>query len=157
MPEALQLYRVRVQPEWIDYNNHLVDAYYLVIFRRATDALIEQLGLAPRDAAPKSHMLSVRETHLSYLREIKVGVETRVDTQLLGHDESRLHLFHTLYAEDAAEPRATNEELLVNLDSRTKSETSFLPAVRREIESIERAQAGLPRPANAGRHIRLPR
>ena len=157
MSRLLQLYRVRVQPDWIDYNGHLVDAYYLVIFRKATDALIEQLGLAPRDQAPKEHALSVQETHLNYLREIKVGIETWVETQLLGHDKSRLHLFHTLYAEDSPEPRATNEQILINVDPLSNSELAFLPAVLGKIESIERGQAGLPRPANAGRTIRLPR
>jgi len=157
MSRLLQLYRVRVQPDWIDYNKHLVDAYYLVIFRKATDALIEHLGLAPRDQPPKEHALSVQETHLNYLREIKVGVETWVDTQLLGHDKSRLHLFHTLYAEDSPELRATNEQILINIDSKTKSEVAFLPTVLRKIESIERSQLGLPRPANAGRIIKLPR
>jgi len=28
----LSLYKTRVKPEWVDYNNHLNDGYYLVIF-----------------------------------------------------------------------------------------------------------------------------
>jgi acyl-CoA thioester hydrolase len=30
-----------VLPEWTDYNGHLRDAYYLLVFSMATDALMD--------------------------------------------------------------------------------------------------------------------
>ena len=157
MSGLLQLYRVRVKPDWIDYNNHLVDAYYLVIFCNATVALVERLGLGPKERELRKQALSTQETHLNYLREIKVGIETWVETQILGHDESRLRVFHTLYAEDSPDLRATNEQLLVNIATSTQEPVALLPEVLANIEALERDQVGLPQPPNAGRVISLPR
>ena len=37
----------RVLPEWIDYNGHLMDGYYLVAFTEATEACLQTLGFGP--------------------------------------------------------------------------------------------------------------
>ena len=42
---ALTTYTTQVQPAWVDYNGHLRDAFYLLIFSYATDALMDILGL----------------------------------------------------------------------------------------------------------------
>ena len=36
-----------VRPEWIDYNGHLSEAYYVVVFGHATDAVMVRLGMTP--------------------------------------------------------------------------------------------------------------
>jgi len=53
-------------------------------------------------------------------------------------------------------PRATNEQMLINMDPGSKKPVAFLPAVLANIDAIEHEQSGLPRPTNAGRVIRLP-
>ncbi|MGH6884419.1 MAG: thioesterase family protein, partial [Hypericibacter sp.] len=116
MTGILRLHRERVQPGWIDYNGHLLDAYYLLIFSNNTTTFMEHIGLGEKERAEKGHSLFTLEVHLNYLREIKVGKETWTDTQILGWDDKRLHVFYTLYAEDAPEPRATSEQMLMNID-----------------------------------------
>ncbi|PKL97622.1 MAG: 4-hydroxybenzoyl-CoA thioesterase, partial [Gammaproteobacteria bacterium HGW-Gammaproteobacteria-9] len=39
----LPTYRTTISTEWVDYNGHLRDAFYLLIFSYATDALMEHL------------------------------------------------------------------------------------------------------------------
>ena len=46
---ALITYRTPVQEDWVDYNGHLRDAYYLLIFSYATDALMERIGGVAED------------------------------------------------------------------------------------------------------------
>ena len=41
----LTTYRTPILPEWVDYNDHLRDAFYLLIFSYATDALMTRIGL----------------------------------------------------------------------------------------------------------------
>ena len=41
---ALSLHAEPVRPEWIDYNGHLSEAYYVLVFGNATDALYEVHG-----------------------------------------------------------------------------------------------------------------
>jgi len=157
MTALLRLHRERVQPGWIDYNDHLLDAYYLLIFSNNTTTLMEHIGLGEKERAEKGHSLFTLEIHLNYLREIKVGRETWVDIQLLGHDEKRLHVFYTLYAEDSPEPRATSEQMLMNIDMNLRKSAPFLPDVRARIEAIAREHDTLPRPANVGHVIALPK
>ena len=157
MTGLLRLHRERVQPGWIDYNNHLLDAYYLLIFSNNTTTFMEHIGLGEKERVEKGHSLFTLEVHLNYLREIKVGLETWTDIQILGHDEKRLHVFYTLYAEDAPEPRATSEQMLMNIDMNLRRSVPFLPEVRSRIDPIAREHADLPRPANVGRVISLPK
>ena len=46
MPSALQTLQTPLLKDWIDYNHHLNDAYYLVIFTKATDTLDNHFGLS---------------------------------------------------------------------------------------------------------------
>ena len=43
--KPLTSYQTTIAPEWVDYNGHLRDAFYLLIFSHATDALMDMLGL----------------------------------------------------------------------------------------------------------------
>ena len=49
MTTLLTLHRAVVQPGWVDYNNHLNDGYYTVIFSDATTALMAYIGLVPSE------------------------------------------------------------------------------------------------------------
>ncbi len=40
-------FRSTVRPEWIDYNGHMSEAYYSLVFGHATDALMAETGLGP--------------------------------------------------------------------------------------------------------------
>ena len=153
----LHLHREIVQPGWVDYNDHLNDGYYMVIFSNATTTLMDHIGLGAEARAATGCTLFTLETHINYLREVKGGAEARVDTQILGHDQKRLHVFHTMFAGGSEEPRATNEQMLLHIDMTGPKAAPFRPAVLAHIETIVAAQAGLPRPANAGRAIALPR
>ena len=39
------IYRDTVKPEWVDYNGHLRDAFYMLIYSLATDAFMDRIGL----------------------------------------------------------------------------------------------------------------
>lgn len=45
MTESKQIWKGRVLPEWVDYNGHLNDAYYALVFSRSLDALMDEIGL----------------------------------------------------------------------------------------------------------------
>ena len=92
---ALTTYTTQVHPDWVDYNGHLRDAFYLLIFSYATDALMDTLGLDSENRAASGHSLFTLELHLNYLHEVKLGAEVEVRTQLIAHDAKRLHLYHS--------------------------------------------------------------
>ena len=49
---ALTTYTTKILPDWVDYNGHLRDAFYLLIFSYATDALMDTLGWTAKTAKP---------------------------------------------------------------------------------------------------------
>ena len=52
-------YRARVIAEWVDGNGHMNMAYYMVAFDKASDVLLEQLGLSSAYTERKLGMLFV--------------------------------------------------------------------------------------------------
>ncbi|MBV9724825.1 MAG: thioesterase family protein, partial [Gammaproteobacteria bacterium] len=42
---GIPIYATAIQPEWIDYNGHVRDAYYALIVSVAIDALMDRIGL----------------------------------------------------------------------------------------------------------------
>ncbi len=149
-------YRTAIQPEWVDYNGHLRDAFYLLIFSYATDALMDRLGLDETGRARSGHTLYTLECHLNYLAEIKLGAEVEVRTQLLGHDRKRLHIHHGLYYPGNAELLAASEQMLINIASASGRSAPFDAQVQPRVLALAEAQQGLAMPAHVGRVIGLP-
>ena len=85
-------YETTVVPDWIDYNGHMRDAYYGLIFSLAVDALQDEIGFDEDYRARTGCTIYLVEDHKYYLQEVKVGERVRVDTVILDSDEKRFHL-----------------------------------------------------------------
>ncbi|WP_300652407.1 thioesterase family protein [Pseudomonas sp.] len=152
----LTTYRTAILPEWVDYNGHLRDAFYLLIFSYATDALMDHLGLDEAGRARCGHTLYTLECHLNYLAEVKLGAEVEVRTQLLAHDAKRLHIHHGLYMPGADSALAESEQMLMNIDSASGRSAPFDEQVLARVLALGEAHRDLPSPACVGRVIGLP-
>jgi carnitine 3-dehydrogenase len=145
----LRLHTAVVAPEWIDYNGHAHESRYLQVFGDTTDALLRHIGL---DLEGGSSYFTV-ETHLSHLGQARAEERLHTTTQLLGHDEKRLHVFHALHrsADDAL--LATAEQMLLHVDTNIDRVRPAEPALVARIARIAAAHAALPRPERAGRAV----
>ncbi|TKC81297.1 thioesterase [Trinickia terrae] len=152
----LAIYRDCVRAEWVDYNGHMRDAFYMLIFSLASDALLDHIGLD--DAARKARQRSVYtlEAHLNYLHEIKEGTPVRVDVRLLAHDVKRLHLYLEMFAGEETEPVAASEQMLLHVDTGGPKSIAFDPDVMARIEAMAAAHAALAPARYSGRTIGLP-
>jgi carnitine 3-dehydrogenase / betainyl-CoA thioesterase len=148
----LRLHSAVVAPEWIDYNGHAHESRYLQVFGDTTDALLRHIAL---DLDAGSSYFTV-ETHLSHLGQARADERLHTTTQVLGHDEKRLHVFHSLYRTDDEALLATAEQMLLHVDTATERTSPADPALLKRIERIARAHAELARPERAGRAIALP-
>ncbi|AZF55468.1 Carnitine utilization associated thioesterase [Pseudomonas sp. R4-34-07] len=153
---ALKTYTTQILPKWVDYNGHLRDAFYLLIFSYATDALMDMLGLDSDNREASGHSLFTLELHLNYLHEVKLGTKVQVRTQLIAHDAKRLHLYHSLHPVDDDKELAGNEQMLLHVDLAGPHATPFTEAALERLTAISAAQAELPMPALLGRVIGLP-
>jgi acyl-CoA thioester hydrolase len=160
MSALLSTWQGPVDRAWVDYNGHLNDAYYMVIFSYATDGLMARIGLDEDGRRATGHTLYTLEVHLNYVQEVHEGVAVEVRTQILGVDAKRVHIFHTLHRQDDGALLATNEQMLANIDASNAASgpktAPFLPVVAALLLPLAQAHAALPRPANAGRSIALP-
>jgi len=145
-----------VLPEWTDYNGHLRDAYYLLVFSMATDALMDMIGLDQAGRASTGHSMFTLEAHINYLLEVKEGTPVEVRTQILGADAKRMHLFNSLFVQGTNTLVSVNEQMQLNVDMSGPRAAPFAPAVLLNVQAMAAAQAGLPRPKFAGRSIALP-
>ena len=153
---ALITYRTPVQEDWVDYNGHLRDAYYLLIFSYATDALMDRLGMDSNSREATGHSLFTLELHLNYLHEVKLDTEVEVHTQLIGHDSKRLHLYHSLHRVGDPQELAGNEQMLLHVDLAGPRSAPFTAATLERLQGIIAEQTDLPVPAYIGRVIALP-
>lgn len=150
------LYRDTVRPEWVDYNGHLRDAFYLLIFSFANDALMEHIGLDTAGRARSHSSIYTLESHINYLREVKLGTQVLVRTQLLGADAKRLHVFHAMEVLDGDGPVAVSEQMLLHVDVRGPKSAPFTLDVLARVQAIRLAHSALARPVYVGRVMRLP-
>lgn len=158
MPDDMELpsYRDTVRMEWVDYNGHLRDASYMLIFSLATDALIERIGLPAAVREARSRSIYTLEAHINYLRETREGAEVRVDMRVLGHDAKRLHLYLEMFADSRPEPAAACEQMLAHVDTRVPHSVPFDDDVAGQVHALAAAHRALPPPRYAGRLIGLP-
>ncbi|MFD1966221.1 thioesterase family protein [Pseudonocardia alni] len=102
-----------VRPEWIDYNGHLSEPYYVLVFGDATTALMDRTRMDAGYRAATGRSLYTVEAHVRYLREIGPDAALEVRTQVLGRDAKRLRLWHELYVDGRL--RATEELMCLHV------------------------------------------
>jgi acyl-CoA thioester hydrolase len=152
----LRLHRATVKPEWLDYNGHMNEAYYVLVFSNATDAFMDFAGQDAGYRERTNTSIYTLESHVMYLQEVSEGEAVRIETQLLGHDEKRYRLFHGMYHAGSGELLATGEHMLVHVDMNGPKSAPFPPDIAARLAAIRAAHAGLPVPKQAGRAIALP-
>ncbi|WP_313739631.1 thioesterase family protein [Pseudomonas sp.] len=118
-------YRTTILEDWVDYNGHLRDAYYLLIFSYATDALMARIGLDADSRGQSGHSLFTLEAHVNYLHEVRLGTQVWVQTHIVDFDHKRLLVYHTLHREGSDAALAASEQMLLHVDMAGPKSTPF--------------------------------
>lgn len=156
IPAPFERYEGEVLPEWIDANDHMNLAYYVVLFDYATDALFEEIDIGRHYKETTGLGTFVAETHTLYERELLVGDRLRVLTQILGVDGKRLHLAHEMIAIAGRHRAAMQELMFLHVDLSARRVVPFPEVVRERVALAAAAHSHLPRPRWAGRRIAMP-
>jgi acyl-CoA thioester hydrolase len=151
----LDRYRDVVRPEWIDHNQHMNVGYYLVVFDYATDTFFDWVGLNAAHREAWAITTFCLEAHVTYHREVRAGDPLRFTTQLLAHDDKRIHYFHAMYHGGEGWLAATNELMSLHVSRATRRGAAMAPEILARLTAIQRAHDALPRPPQAGRAIGL--
>jgi len=144
-----------VQAQRIDYNGHMSEAFYVLVFGFATDAFYESIGAGEEFRTRNKCSIYTLEAHINYLQEVAEGVPLRVSTQLLDADQKRMRLFHNLYRSDTGEHLACTELMLLYVDMNTHRAATFPDELNTTITTLCKQHAQLPQPKAAGASISL--
>lgn len=152
----LELYRCQVEPEWVDYNDHMTEAAFLTAFGWASDALFRYIGDDEGYRAAANSFYTV-ESHINYRREALLDDPLRFTTQLLGFDEKRLHFFHSMYNEDTGDLLCTTEQMLVHVDMAAAKAVPIMPGPKRALDAIWEVHKTMEKPTNVGSVMEVPK
>ena len=145
-----------VRAEWVDYNGHLRDAFYLLIFSFAVDAFIDRIGLSDAVRRARNRSVYTLESHINYLHEIKQGTQVRVDARVVAHDAKRIQLYLEMFATGREDAVAISEQMLLHVDTQGPTSAPFDADVAERIAAFAALHADAPAPAYSGRAIALP-
>jgi acyl-CoA thioester hydrolase len=144
-----------VPQEWIDYNGHMMDAYYFVAFTEATESFLDQVDLGEAYRERSGCGIYTVESHLCFAASVRQGEELRYHSQLLGADAKRLHLFHTITTVQGSQV-ATNELMFLHVALDGERVTAMPAAQERIVAELAEKHATLTLPPQAGRRIAMP-
>jgi acyl-CoA thioester hydrolase len=153
IPAPLRLHQATVGDAWVDYNGHLTESAYLLIFGDSSDAFFRFFGV-DEDYRVSGRSLFTAETHLHNLREVGLGERLQLTLQVLGADSKRLHIAHEMYNQ-ARTLMATAEQMLLHVDTRAGKVSPFPAQIAGRLQQIRAAHATLPVPSYVGHVMRL--
>ncbi|MGH3311668.1 MAG: thioesterase family protein [Streptomyces sp.] len=142
MSEQIPDHREAVRPEWIDYNGHMNEAFYVLVFGNATDAMMIETGMGPLYRERSGCSLYTAEAHVRYLREVTGGTQLTVRTRVLGVDAKKVRLVLEMRVPDRDDPVATTELLMIHVDQTAGRAAPFPEAVRECLAALTQQPPG---------------
>ena len=115
----------KIIKEWVDYNNHLNMAYYILIFDQALEVMLEKFKMGADSAKNNYRSTMVVETNTKYIREVKEGDEVDIVLTFFDHDKKRLHLKLEIIEKETKKISATIEWLSLYVNLQTRKVTEF--------------------------------
>ena len=87
------IYKNTVQPSWIDHNDHMHDAKYYAVFSDTVGKFFESLNISVEHRHNQSITIFSLESHISFLKELRLGESFHITTHIYNYDAKRVHLF----------------------------------------------------------------
>tara|TARA_Y100001958_G_C21128787_1_gene470720 strand:+ start:280 stop:747 length:468 start_codon:yes stop_codon:yes gene_type:complete len=114
-----------IKKEWTDYNNHMNMAYYVLVFDRLWEIILEKFKMGEQSAKTTKMSTMVVETHTTYNNEVKEGDEVEVNLTFFDHDKKRLHFKMEMIEKSSKKLSATLEMLSLYIDLNIRKVAEF--------------------------------
>jgi acyl-CoA thioester hydrolase len=154
---GVEVYRGHVLPEWIDFNDHMNVAYYVLAFDQGVDALWQEFGITEAHIREMRSSTFAVEAHVTYQRELNIDDPFLVTSQVLAFDEKRIHQFQRLYHAEDRFLAATAEWLTLHVDLETRRVAPWPQQILADITRVAEAQGDWSWPEEAGRQMSVPK
>ena len=156
MAEPLLIYDGRVKSDWIDYNGHMRDGYYVVVCSDATDNLMDHFGI---DQAYRDRTQSTAytlELKIRFLAELSEAEPFFITAQMLASDSKRYHVYLRMIRKESGELAATHESVMLHVDQRAGPASAPFPdEIAARVAALTEAHEDLPFPDDASRPITM--
>ena len=123
MSEFLKTYKIT--KDWVDYNNHLNMAYYVLIFDKAWEVMLEKFQMGETSAKKTNKSTMVVETHTTYNNEVKENKDVDVFLTYFDHDKKRLHYKLEMIEKSTQKLSATIEMISLYVDLKERRVAEF--------------------------------
>lgn len=152
---GIEVIRGRVLPEWIDVNNHMNVAYYVLAFDQGIDRLWSRFGINDAYIRDRNNSTFAVESHIIWTREIAEGEPYIVTSQILAFDEKRVHQFMRMYHAEHHHLVASAEWMNLHVDLDERRVAPWPDAIRGRIAAYAAQQGDLPWPVEAGKKMKI--
>lgn len=153
----IAVYAGKVAADFVDYNNHMNDAAYALVFSRAADGFFALAGIDAASRASTGLTIYTLAMMIRYQREALLGEALHVGARILEHDARRVRLWLEMARGESGVALASCEQVLICVrQSETGAKAaSFAPGVAAWLDATGHLQASLAWPAEAGNGIAL--
>ena len=114
-----------IKSEWTDYNKHLNMAYYVLIFDKAWEVILEKFKMGEHSAKSSAMSTMVVETNTTYDSEVKEGDEVEIVLTFFDHDKKRLHFRLEMIEKKSKKLSSTIEMLSLHVDLNKRKVAEF--------------------------------
>ena len=114
-----------IKKDWIDYNNHMNMAYYVLIFDDVWEIILNKFQMGGNSAKSTYMSTMVVETHTTYNSEVKLGDEVEINLTFFDHDKKRLHYKMEMIEKSSKKLSATLEMLSLYIDLNKRKVAEF--------------------------------
>ena len=114
-----------IKQEWVDYNDHMNMAYYVLIFDQALEVALGKFKMGESSAKDLNRSTMVVETNTKYLSEVKQGDEIDINMTYFDHDKKRLHIKMEMIEKSKKKISATIEWISLYIDLSQRKVTEF--------------------------------
>ena len=114
-----------IKSEWTDYNKHLNMAYYVLIFDKAWEVILEKFNMGEHSAKTSGMSTMVVETNTTYNSEVKEGDEVEIVLTYFDHDKKRLHFRLEMIEKKSKKLSSTIEMISLHVDLNKRKVAEF--------------------------------
>ena len=148
----------RVLEEWIDVNQHMNVAYYVLAFDWGVDELWRSFGINEQYIRENRASTFAVESHVTWQQEMNLDDPYIITTQVLAFDAKRIHQLQRMYHAEKNYLAATCEWMNLHVDLSLRKVSPWPDSIRESIARFAENQDenGLPDDAGYRMKVREP-
>ena len=130
-----------VEPRFIDAMGHMNIAWYMVLFDRASWAILARIGLDEAEMQRAGSGAFAVEQTVRYFAELRLGARVDVYTRMVAIDGKIVRFVHTMVDVERRCVAATVDTVAAHVDRRTRRAVPFPASLIGSAEELMRLRA----------------